>query len=95
MERSRARGERLAPSLAATVSWIPLLLLFFRMPPVVYSLAVVRLPGAIETALYAPAVLFVAAFAALAFVAFVRARREAQVAKGYPPSPSLGEGRSP
>jgi hypothetical protein len=62
---------------------------------VIYSLSLVHLPEAIEVALYAPAFLFVAGFAAMAIVAAFRVRREARVAKGYPPLGSLREGRSP
>jgi hypothetical protein len=85
----------LSVAFTSTIAWIPLLLLFFRMPPVVYSLTLVPLPEALEAALYAPAFLYVPALVVLALLAFWRARREPQAAKGYPPSGSLGEGRSP
>ena len=95
LQRTRDRGERVADAVTAAVPWIPLFLLFFRMPPVVYSLAVVHLPEALEAALYAPSFLFTPILAAMAFVALLRARRGTQLAIGYPASPSLGEGRSP
>ena len=95
LRRVRDRGASVAAAFTSVVSWIPLLLLFFRMPPVVYSLTLVHLPEAVEAALYAPAFLFVGALAAMALVSFVRLRREARVGKGYPASASLGEGRSP
>lgn len=95
LRRSQARGESLSPAFTAAVPWIPLFLLFFRMPPVVYSLTVVHLPEAIEVALYAPQILFAAALAAMAAFALMRVRREARVAKGYPPSASVREKGSP
>lgn len=95
LRRARRRGEPLSPILTAAVSWLPLFLLFFRMPPVVYSLTLVRLPEAIEVALYAPAFLFVVAFAALTTVAWFRVRREGRGAKGYPAPGFVREGGSP
>ncbi len=95
LRRARGHRESWSPILTAAVSWIPLFLLFFRMPPVTYSLSVVHLPEAIEAALYAPAFLFVAAFALLGVVAFLRIRREARVAKGYDAWESVQGGRSP
>ncbi len=95
LRRQGARGESLSPALTAAVSWIPLFLLFFRMPPVVYSLSLVPLPQVFEAALYAPVSLLAAGTAALALVALLRLRREGRVGKGYPPSASLQDGRSP
>ncbi len=94
LRRVRARGESLSAVLTAAVSWIPLFLLFFRMPPVVYSLSLVHLPEVLEAALYAPVSLLAAGCAAAALVAAMRLRCEASVAKGYPPSASLQGGRS-
>ena len=88
-------GGSLGTAIAGAVSWIPLFLIFFRMPPVVYSLTLVHLPEAVEAALYAPEYLFAAAAGVLAIVAFLRWRRAPEVAKGYPPSAALREGRSP
>ncbi len=95
LRRAQIRGESLSPAFTAAVSWIPLFLLFFRMPPVVYSLSLVHLPGAIEAALYAPESLFAAGFAAIALVALLRLRREPSVAKGYAASGSVREDGSP
>ncbi len=95
LRRAQGRKESLSPIVTAAVAWIPLMLLFFRMPPVVYSLSVVRLPEPVEAALYAPAFLFAAGFALLALVAFLRIRREGRVAKGYDAWESVPGGRSP
>ena len=94
LRRVRARGESVPAVLTTAVSWIPLFLLFFRMPPVVYSLSLVPLPAVLEAALYAPVSLLAAGFAAIALVAALRLRRAASVAKGYPPTATLQGGRS-
>ena len=88
-----AEGGNLGAVAAASVSWIPLFLLFFRMPPVIYSLTLIRLPEALEALLYAPEFLMALAAGLLAAVAFLRWRRAAGVGKGYPPAPALRGGR--
>jgi hypothetical protein len=84
-----------AAAAAAAVSWIPLFLLFFRMPPVIYSLTLLHLPEPVEALLYAPEYLIAAAAGSLAAVAFLRWRRAGRVGKGYPTAPALRDGRSP
>ncbi len=93
LRRFVERGGSLSGAAAGAVSWIPLLLIFFRMPPVVYSLTLVRLPEAVEAALYAPEFLLAAGAGLLGLVAFLRWRRDARLGKGYPPAPALREGR--
>ncbi len=93
LRRFVAGGGSLGAAAAGAVPWIPLFLLFFRMPPVVYSLAVVHLPETVEAALYAPEYLIALAAGLLGLVAFLRARRESRVGKGYPPAPALLGGR--
>ncbi len=75
--RLRAEGGNRMGAVAATVvSWIPLLLLFLRMPPVVYSLSVIRLPEPLEAVLYAPELLLALAAALLAlYLVGTRLRR--------------------
>src|SRR5216117_522975 len=51
------RGGEPHRALATALLFLPLLVMFFRMPPIVYSLTVVPLPETIEYALYAPSVL--------------------------------------
>lgn len=93
LRRFVAQGGSLGAAAAGAVSWIPLFLIFFRLPPVVYSLTLVHLPEAVEALLYAPEYLLAAAGGILALVSFVRWRRSAGVGKGYPPDPALREGR--
>lgn len=95
LQRARLRGESVSPLVTAAASWIPLFLLFFRLPPVVYSLGLVRLPEAIEAALYAPVSLFAAGLAGIALVALWQLRGEGPAGKPYPPTGSVREGRSP
>jgi hypothetical protein len=80
--RLRAAGPTdLALSAAYSVSWIPLLLLFLRMPPVVYSLTIVHLPEALEVVLYAPEFLLAAVAGALTILALLRHRARSQAAR--------------
>ncbi len=90
-----ASGRDGSAMVAAAVSWIPLLVIFYRMPAVVYSLAVVHLPEALEAALYAPEVLFAGVAAILAALGLYRTWRAGRLGKGYPPDASLRGGRSP
>ncbi len=69
------RGGELERIAAPLFSLIPLLALFVRLPPVAYSLALGPLPWAVEYALYAPPVLWVAV--ALGFAGLVAVRTEA------------------
>src|SRR5438034_9348624 len=70
-------------ALGVALLFLPLLVMFFRMPPIVYSLTVVPLPEAIEYALYAPSVLLGATCIFLVAVLAVRGRRRAPVGKDY------------
>jgi len=77
------RGGEPHRALATALLFLPLLVMFFRMPPIVYSLTVVPLPEAIEYALYAPSVLLGATCIFLVAVLAVRGRRRAPVGKDY------------
>lgn len=70
-----ARGGDPSAVIAGAVAWIPLIVLFLRMPPVVYSLTLARFPEGIEAILYAPEFLFAGVAAVLAVVAWHRSRR--------------------
>ncbi len=81
--RLRAAGPAdLAASAAYAVSWIPLLLIFLRMPPVVYSLAIVHLPEPLEVVLYAPEFLIAAIAGVLTVLALVRHRSVLRALQG-------------
>ena len=77
------RGGEPHRALATALLFLPLLVMFFRMPPIVYSLTVVPLPEPIEYALYAPSVLLGATCIFLVAVLAVRGRRRAPVGKDY------------
>src|SRR5207237_1411383 len=77
------RGGESHRALATALLFLPLLVMFFRMPPIVYSLTVVPLSEPIEYALYAPSVLLGAICLLLAAVLAVRERRRAPVRKDY------------
>ena len=64
--------------------FLPLLVMFFRMPPIVYSLTIVALPESIEYALYAPAVMLGATCLFLALFVGLRGRVRIAVRKDYP-----------
>jgi len=60
LDRFAAQGGQLGRALATAILFLPLLVLFIRMPPIVFSLTILRLPEVIESALYAPTVLIAA-----------------------------------
>jgi len=60
LDRFTAQGGQLERALATAILFLPLIVLFVRMPPIVISLAIVRLPEVVESALYAPTVLIAA-----------------------------------
>src|SRR5207247_4411039 len=83
IDGSTNRGGEPLRALSNALLFLPLLVMFFRMPPIVYSLTVVPLPEPIEYALYAPSVLLGATCVLLAAVLAVRGRRRAPVGKAY------------
>ncbi len=90
MSRGGAPRDVLVPALV----FMPLLLLFVRLPPVVYSLMLVPLPEVVEFALYTPSVLVAGAAIALSAYAWFRARRAPEVEKDYPTEANGGAGRT-
>lgn len=78
-------------ALSISVWLLPLLVLLLRMPPIVYSLALVPLPEVLEHALYAPTSLIAAT--SLALVSPIALRRRSRVAeKHYPSGPDARAG---
>ena len=66
LNRFVAHGGQLGRVLATSILFLPLIVLFIRMPPIVISLTIARLPEAVESALYAPTVLIAAVALVLA-----------------------------
>src|SRR5439155_1178877 len=60
LDRFADRGGNARGALATAIRLLPLIVLFVRMPPIVFSLTILRLPEAIEFALYAPTVIIAA-----------------------------------
>ena len=71
-------------ALGVALLFLPLLVMFFRMPPIVYSLTVVALPEPLEYALYAPTVLLGGACLLLAAFVGLRGHVRTAVRKDYP-----------
>ena len=71
-------------ALVMALLFLPLLVMFFRMPPIVYSLTIVALPEPIEYALYSPTVLLGAACLLLAVLVGLRGHGRTAVRKDYP-----------
>src|SRR5207244_6153139 len=61
LDRFSDRGGSGRRALTMAILFLPLIVLFFRMPPIVVSLVIVGLPEAVEYALYAPTVIIAAA----------------------------------
>src|SRR5216117_4587138 len=78
------RGGEPHRALATALLFLPLLVMFFRMPPIVYSLTVVALPEPLEYALYAPTVVLGAACLLLAAFVGLRGHVRTAVRKDYP-----------
>jgi len=78
------RGGEPRRALVVALLFLPLLVMFFRMPPIVYSLTIVALPEPIEYALYAPTVMLGATCLFLALLVGLRGRVRIAVRKDYP-----------
>jgi len=87
----RSIGGDTRRPLKFAVWLLPLLVLFFRMPPIVYSLTLVHLPEPVEYALYAPTVIIAATSLVLAALLALRSRLGMKVGKHYPRE---GDGRT-
>ncbi|TLZ71602.1 MAG: hypothetical protein E6K14_07715 [Methanobacteriota archaeon] len=78
-------------ALATAIVFLPLIVLFFRLPPIVYSLTIAPLPLAVEYVLYTPTALIAAAALVLVAVGWVRSRGR-RVGKDYPGEAHGGPG---
>jgi len=83
LDRFAERGGHGRRALTTAILFVPLIVLFFRMPPIVFSLTILRLPEAVEYALYAPTVLIAATALLLAVGIGLRARFREAVGKDY------------
>jgi hypothetical protein len=84
LERYTERGGEPRRPVILGIMLLPLLLLFFRMPPIVYSLTIVALPEPIEYALYAPTVMIAVTCVVLLAIEAFRGPRRGAVGKDYP-----------
>jgi len=83
LDRFADRGGNARGALATAIRLLPLIVLFVRMPPIVFSLTILRLPEAIEFALYAPTVIIAATALLLAVLIGLRTRAREAVGKDY------------
>jgi len=86
-----SRGGEPHRALATAIAFLPLIVLFFRLPPIVYSLTIAPLPQAVEYVLYTPPAIIAAAALVLVAVGWVRSRGP-RVAKDYPGEAHGGPG---
>jgi len=83
LDRFSERGGSSRRALTMAILFLPLLVLFFRVPPIVFSLVIVRLPEAVEYALYAPTVMIAGAALLVAVGIGLRTRLREAVGKDY------------
>src|SRR2546426_11283111 len=83
LDRFSDRGGSGRRALTMAILFLPLIVLFFRMPPIVFSLVILRLPEAVEYALYAPTVMIAAAALLLVVGIGLRTRFREAVGKDY------------
>ena len=83
VDRFIDRGGDPRQVLVLTLLLLPLLILFYRMPPIVYSLAIHALPEPVEYALYAPSVLWAAVCVVLATRLVLEGRLRRGLGKDY------------
>jgi len=93
LDRFTAVGGDPRRALAIAILLLPLFVVFFRMPPVVYSLALFALPEGLEYALYTPPVTISATALVLAVGIGLGARFRLRVGKDYPADAHRGQGR--
>jgi len=86
-----SRGGEPHRALATAIAFLPLIVLFFRLPPIVYSLTIAPLPRAVEYVLYTPPAIVAAAALVLVAVGWARSRGP-RVAKDYPGEAHGGPG---
>ena len=78
-----SRGDNIRHALKAAICFVPLFLLFFRSPPVTFSLTLFPLPEPIEYVLYAPTTIIAATSLLLAVLLWLRGRLRTGVGKHY------------
>src|SRR2546425_5589292 len=83
LDRFATHGGARGRALAMAILFLPLIVLFIRMPPIVISLTIARLPEAVESALYAPTVLIAAVALLLAVRIGLRHRLRDALGKDY------------
>ena len=83
LDRFATHGGARGRALAMAILFLPLIVLFVRMPPIVISLTTLRLPEAVESALYAPTVLIAAVALLLAVRIGLRHRLRDALGKDY------------
>jgi hypothetical protein len=83
LDRFVDRGGEPQRVLAFALLLLPLVVLFYRMPPIVYSLGIRGLPEPVEYALYAPSVLWAVACLVLAALVGLEGRLRKALGKDY------------
>ena len=89
LRESAARGGDPRHALATAILLLPTIVLFFRLPPITYSLTVVPLPEAVEYFLYTPAAIIAATSLVLLAAGWILTRKSTS-AKDYPGEPHGG-----
>ena len=85
------RGGDRSRALATSIVFLPFIVLFFRLPPIVYSLTLVPLPEVLETFLYTPTSAIAVTALILAVLGLLVSRRPS-VGKDYPGEAHGGPG---
>lgn len=83
LDRYPTRGGDARHALKAAICFVPLFLLFFRSPPIVFSLILLPLPEPIEYAFYAPTTIIAATSLLLAVLVGLRGRLRTGLGKHY------------
>jgi hypothetical protein len=86
LDRFVDRGGEPRRVLALALLMLPLVVLYYRMPPIVYSLAIHALPEPVEYALYAPSILWAALCVVLAALLVLEGRLRKALGKDYRPA---------
>jgi hypothetical protein len=93
LDPKRLDGRRTSRPLEVALRLLPLLFLFLRTPPIVYSLTILPLPEPVEYALYAPTALIAVTSLALFVGVLLGGRVRTSVEKHIPRERDGGDGR--
>ena len=93
LAESEDRGGQPRRALLVALLFLPLLVMFFRMPPIVYSLTIAPLPEPIEYLLYAPTALLAVVCVVLGVGTALGGRLLGKVGKDYRPEADGGPAR--